>query len=67
MDEFWIRFWKGAAVVICVAIVSMAGCSVVNERTEAELLAKMADPVAYVCARSYDQRNPYCIAKGIGN
>lgn len=55
MDEntFWAFFLKCAALVLCVLIVTIGGCSAYESRLISEALASGKDPIEVRCAFGY--------------
>ena len=49
-DQFWLRIWKLVAVVLCVLIASVAGCTAHNTHRIALLSAGGTDPILARCA-----------------
>lgn len=57
MDEesqFWVAMWKIAATVLCVVVVSSAGCVANTHRLISRDIAAGADPIDVACAHDGD-------------
>jgi hypothetical protein len=60
MDEntYWSRLWTLGAIVVCVLILSMSGCTVYRDY----LIASSKDPIATACATTTGDYGRVCVA-----
>ena len=47
-NKFWLVVWKLIAIVVCILIVTVGGCTVYTN----DKISKADDPIAYACATS---------------
>ena len=45
-NNFWLAVWKLIAIVACILIVTVGGCTVYTN----DKISKADDPIAYACA-----------------
>lgn len=48
-NDFWIALWKLVAVVVCVLIATVGGCSIHKQSKVAELVKGGTDPIKASC------------------
>ena len=69
MDEnqFWVNFWRTAAIALVAIVSVMAGCIANNTAAIKQMVADGANPIDAMCALNGSSNDPQCLARAIDN
>jgi len=67
MDEnqFWVNFWRTAAIALVAIVSVMAGCTANNTAAIKQMVADGANPIDAMCALNGSSNNLQCLARAI--
>lgn len=65
MDEnkFWLRIWQTVGIVLCVTVVSIAGCTAHTDYRMNEMVHNGANPIDASCALSLNASTIVCAVR----